>query len=185
MTGEPVKTDIEVLLRVMETNQAQLQFADTKAGLIALFHTVSFGFIASQADRLVSASRVASGFLVILGFVLLCGYAGSTLWAMVLVIRAVMPRFERSKIPSRIFFGDVARVYGNDAERYTQELERMDDAEWVRELATHNLAVCRIAQRKHTLIRAAAKCTALAMILAVSALGCTLLQGTLGGMRLH
>ena len=52
---------IETLKSTLSGVQEQIRFADSKAGFIALFHTVLFGFLATQADSIALTDAASRG----------------------------------------------------------------------------------------------------------------------------
>jgi hypothetical protein len=66
---------------------------------------------------------------------------------------------------SKIFFGHIARDYGNDCERYIRDTSGMTDADWARDLGSQIVEVSHIALAKHKRVRRAAICVFIALIL--------------------
>ena len=81
------------------------------------------------------------------------------------VIWAVISRFGELAPRSKVFFGHIARDYGNDCEKYIRETSGMTDADWARDLGSQTVEVSHIALAKHKRVRRAAICMFIALIL--------------------
>jgi hypothetical protein len=66
---------------------------------------------------------------------------------------------------SKVFFGHIARDYGNDCEKHVRETSGMKDPNWARDLGSQIVEVSHIALAKPKRVRRAAISVFIAMIL--------------------
>jgi hypothetical protein len=66
--------------------------------------------------------------------------------------------FGEVNMRSKVFFGHIARGYGNDCEKYIRETSGMKDADWARDLGSQIVEVSLITLAKHKRVRRAAIC---------------------------
>ncbi len=159
-------------LDILNDIQEQIRFADSKAGFIAVFNVLLFGFVASHMDKLrtlCSGKELGTGF-VVLALVLVGTYVVSMVTTFALVVSCVISRFGGRAQQGRVFFAHIAAQYGKNHKRYTQDLGAMTNAEWLEELGAQVVEVSRLAIMKHTYVRRAACCTLFSVLLWVGSL---------------
>jgi hypothetical protein len=165
MSTEP--KDLDTYFKILGGIQDQTRFADSKAVFVAALNTLLFGFMARNFESLKAiymawqASHVAFWLL----FVFFIGYVGASLLSLGFVIWAVMSRFGELAPRSKVFFGHIARDYGNDCEKYVRETSGMTDADWARDLGSQIVEVSHIALAKHRRVRRAAISVFIALLL--------------------
>lgn len=149
---------IDILFRILSSQQEQIRFADSKATFVAALNALLFGFMATHFVSL-KALYTAYGmqsFAFWGPFVLLALYVVSSMSSLLLAVWGVMPRFGGHAPRSKIYFEHLVRDYGKDYEKYVQEVTKMTEAEWVRDLGTQVVEVSHITLTKHTCVRRAA-----------------------------
>jgi Family of unknown function (DUF5706) len=159
--------NLDPYFKILGSVQDQTRFADGKAVFVAPLNTLLFGFMARHFESLkpiyaaCQASRIACWLL----FIFFAAYVAASLLSLGFVIWAVMSRFGELAPRSKVFFGHVARDYGNDCEKYVRETSEMTDADWARDLGSQIVEVSHIALAKHKRVRRAAICVFIALIL--------------------
>jgi hypothetical protein len=154
-----------MLKSILQGVQEQIRFADSKAALIGLFHTIFFGFMATQADAL---ARVSVGTRTIrfwIWLTIFALYAIATVAAVILTIRCVFPRVGESAPRSWIHFLHIARDYRVDDDQYHRDVCSRSDADWTSDIASQIVINARIAAHKHSLIKVASWWTVVAILL--------------------
>ena len=159
-------------LEILNDIQEQIRFADTKAGFIAVFNVLLFGFVANHLDKLrtLCAGKELGTFGVILVLVLVGIYVASMATTFTLVVSCIISRFGGRVQQGRVFFAHIAAQYGKDHKRYAQDLGAMTNTEWLDELGAQVVEVSRLAMLKHRYVRWAAYCTLVSVLLWVGSL---------------
>ncbi len=143
----------------------QVRFADSKAAFLATIHTLLVGPLVYNLVLLRNAVHNWDGASrsVLLGLGGL--YAVTFLTGMALVALAVLPRFKRHARPaSQLFFGRIARDFGDNPDRFVARLAEMSEREWVDELGIYVVDASRIAAAKHRHVRDATLLTVASVI---------------------
>jgi hypothetical protein len=157
----PIESCFHLVARVED----QLRFADSKAAFLATIHTLLVGPLVYNVAILRSAIHDwdAASRAVLVG---LGGFYGVLfLVSMALVSAVVLPRFRRpGQSPSRLFFGQIAREYGDDPGRFVAQLAAMSDRDWVEELGIYVVDASRIAAAKHRHVRHATVLTVASVV---------------------
>jgi hypothetical protein len=165
-------------LEILNHIQEQIRYADSKAGFVAAFNVLLFGFVATHLDKMRTAcsggKSVGGGFLALI-LVLVGMYVASMVATFVMVVLCVVSRFGERGSQSRVFFGHIAAKYGKDHARYLREIRAMTESDWVTELGTQVVEVSRLALMKHKYVRWAACCTLLSVLLWIGSLVAMLL----------
>ena len=165
MSTEP--KNLDTYFKILGGVQDQTRFADSKAVFVAALNTLLFGFMTRNFESLkpiymaCQPSHVACWLL----FMFFAAYVVASLLSLGFVIWAVMPRFGELAPRSKVFFGHIARDYGNDCEKYVRETSAMKAADWARDLGSQIVEVSHIALAKHKRVRRAAISVFIAMIL--------------------
>ena len=154
-------------LEVLNDIQEQIRFADAKAGFIAMFNVLLFGFVANHLEklRMLCAGKELGTFGVTLALALVGVYVASMATTFALVVSCIISRFGGRVQQGRVFFAHIAARYGKDHNRYTKDLATMTNAEWLEELSAQVVEVSRLAMLKHRYIRWAAYSTMLSVLL--------------------
>lgn len=164
MSTEP-KT-LDTYFRILGGIQDQTRFADKKAVFVAALNALLFGFMSGNFGSLKAiytacqAGQVACWLLFIFA-----AYLIASLLSLGFVIWAVMSRLGELAPRSKVFFGHIAKDYGNDCEKYVRETSGMTDADWARDLGSQIVEVSHIALAKHKYVRRAAVSVFMALIL--------------------
>jgi hypothetical protein len=159
-------------LNILNDIQEQIRFADSKAGFIAAFNVLLFGFVANHMDKLrtfCSGEELGISF-VMLALVMVAIYATSMVVTFALVVSCVVSRFGGRVRQSRVFFAHIADHYGTNHRRYAQDIAAMSNAEWLNELGAQVVEVSRLAMLKHKRVRWAAYCTLFSVLLWIGSL---------------
>jgi hypothetical protein len=154
-------------LDILNDIQEQIRFADSKAGFIAAFNVLLFGFVANHMDKLralCSGKELKTGF-VVLALVLVGIYVTSMVITFALVVTCVISRFGGRVRQSRVFFAHIAAQYGRNHKRYAEDIGVMTNAQWLEELGAQVVEVSRLAMLKHRCVRWAACCTLVSVLL--------------------
>lgn len=170
---QPTALQSSVCLQILDDIQEQIRFADSKAGFIAAFNVLLFGFIATHLDKLrtiYAAGKDINVPLVVLAIVLVAIYVSCTVVSFSLVVSCIISRFGGGGKQSRVFFGHIAAQYGKDYARYIRDIRGMTDADWVEQLATQVVEVSRLALIKHRRTRLAAISTLISVLLWLASL---------------
>jgi Family of unknown function (DUF5706) len=165
-TGQMPATEanLEMLQAALEALQEQIRFADTKAGFLATLNLLLFGVIAQESDKLMLVPASNRHFFYYVTLCLLVAYAVSASAAVCCVIMAVVPRIHATAAPaSRFHFAHIYAAYGQDHQRFTDELLNMSHTDWAKDLAWQIMNVSHIAHTKHGLVRRGSMCTAISM----------------------
>ena len=152
--GEAHPASLSTYFHLVGQVEDQVRFADSKAAFLATIHTLLVGPLVYNLAALRTAihewddaSRavlVGLGGLYVLTFVLSMG----------LVAMTVLPRFRRRGRPaSRLFFGRIAREFGDDPDRFVAQIGALTEREWVEELGVYVVDASRIAASKHRYVR--------------------------------
>ena len=168
----PPAWQMSACLDILNDIQEQIRFADSKAGFIAAFNILLFGFVANHMDKLrvlCAGKELRTGF-VALALVLVGIYVASTVITFALVVSCVISRFGGRVRQGRVFFAHIAAQYGKNHKRYTQDIGAMTNAEWLDELGAQVVEVSRLAMLKHKYVRWAACCTLVSLLLWVGSL---------------
>ena len=155
--------NIETLWAVHSGVQQHVRLADTKAGFIAGLNTLMVGFLAPQLDGLIEAASEPT-LVACIASVMLVAYGLSTAASFGLVLAAVISRLGERAPRCRIFFGHIAASYGRDYARYHDEICKLSDAEWAKDISSQIVENAHIASTKHRLIAFAAYTTAFALV---------------------
>jgi hypothetical protein len=159
-------------LEILDDIQEQIRFADSKAGFIAAFNVLLFGFVANHMDKLRALwgdKPVGKGLLV-LALVLVAIYAASMVITFALVVSCVISRFGGRAPQGRVFFGHIAAQYGKNHGRYAKDIAAMTNADWVEQLGAQVVEVSRLAVLKHKYVRRAACFTLFSVLLWICSL---------------
>lgn len=159
-------------IEILNDIQEQIRFADSKAGFIAAFNVLLFGFVANHTEKLrtlCSGKELGTG-CVALALVLVGIYAALTVVTFALVVSCVVSRFGGRVRQSRVFFAHIAAQYGKNHKRYSQDIGAMTNADWLDELGAQVVEVSRLAMLKHKYVRWAACCTLVSVLLWVGSL---------------
>jgi hypothetical protein len=159
-------------LEILDDIQEQIQFADSKAGFIAVFNVLLFGFVANHVDKLrtfCSGNEWGTGG-VVLALVLVGIYVTSMVITFALVVSCVISRFAGRAPQGRVFFAHIAAKYGKNHKRYAQDMAAMSNADWLDELGAQLVEVSRLAILKHRCVRWAACCTLFSVLLWIGSL---------------
>src|SRR5688500_13915844 len=126
--------NLEMLTHTLDTAQEQIRFADSKAAFVALFHTILFGFIATQLDTLakVDGGVRTCAFWFAAGS--LAAYVTATVVAVIYAIRCVVPNLGETAPQCRIHFGHIVAGYPRDHDRYCREISAYDACAWANDL---------------------------------------------------
>jgi hypothetical protein len=168
----PITWQMSACLDVLNDIQEQIRFADSKAGFIAAFNVLLFGFVATHLDKLrilCAGKELATG-CVVLALMLVGTYVASTVITLALVVSCVLSRFAGRGRQSRIFFAHITAQYGQNQSRYARDLHAMTSAQWLEELASQVVEVSRLAVLKHRRVRWAACFTLCSVLLWVASL---------------
>jgi hypothetical protein len=168
----PLTWQMSACLDVLNDIQEQIRFADSKAGFIAAFNVLLFGFVASHLDKLrtmCAGKEMATG-CVVFALLLVGAYVVSTVITLALVVSCVLSRFGGQGRKTRMFFAHIAAQYGKNQDRYAKELGAMTCAQWLEELAFQVVEVSRLAVLKHRRVRWAACFTLCSVLLWVASL---------------
>jgi hypothetical protein len=159
--------NLDIYSKILGGVQDQARFAGSKAVFVAALNTLLFGFIARNFESLkpIYAACQASHVACWLLFIFFAAYVVASLLSLGFIIWAVMSRFGELAPRSKVFFGHIARDYGNDCEKYVRETGGMTDADWARDLGSQIVEVAHIALAKHKRVRRAAICVFIALIL--------------------
>jgi hypothetical protein len=163
----PPAWQMSACLEILDDIQEQIRFADSKAGFIAAFNVLLFGFVANHMDKLRTlwnGKSVGTGVLVF-ALVLVGIYVASMVVTFGLVVSCVISRFGGRAPQGRVFFAHIAAQYGKNHKRYAQDIGAMTNADWVEELGSQVVEVSRLAILKHKRVRWAACCTLVSVLL--------------------
>ena len=165
MSTEP--KNLDSYFKILGGVQDQTRFADSKAVFVAALNTLLFGVMARHFESLkpIYAACQASHVACWLFFIFFAAYVLASLLSLGFVIWAVMSRFGELAPRSKVFFGHIARDYGNDCEKYVRETSGMTDADWAKDLGSQIVEVSHIALAKHKRVCRAAICVFIALIL--------------------
>jgi hypothetical protein len=165
--------NLDTYFKILGGVQDQTRFADSKAVFVAALNTLLFGFMARNFESLkpIYAACQPTHVACWLLFIFFAAYVVASLLSLGFVIWAVMSRFGELAPRSKVFFGHIARDYGNDCEKYVRETSGMTDAEWARDLGSQIVEVSHIALAKHRRVRRAAICVFIALILWIMSFG--------------
>jgi hypothetical protein len=162
---KPVKPNLEMLKTVWAGVQDQVKFADSKAGFVAAFHALLFGFMITHADKLVKVVPADRNVAFYVSTILCVLYGTLTVLAVFLLISAVISRFGELAPQSKSFFGHITRQHGKDYTKYCRAVSEMSDEDWCEDISGQIVEVSHIAATKHRLVRTAAQATAMAFLL--------------------
>ena len=159
--------NLDTYFKILGSVQDQTRFADGKAVFVAALNTLLFGFMARNFESLKPIYTACQPGQVMcwLLFVFFAAYVVASLLSLGFVIWAVMSRFGELAPRSKVFFGHIARDYGNDCEKYVRETCGMTGADWARDLGSQIVEVSHIALAKHKRVRRAAICVFIALTL--------------------
>lgn len=162
----PPGVSLDSCFHLVSQVEEQVRFADSKAAFLATIHTLLVGPLVYNLVLLRTAihewAPESRNTVVILASV----YGLLFLSAMALVALAVLPRFRRKGRPaSRLFFGQIAREYGNEPERFVAQLSKLSDKDWVEELGVYIVDASRIAAAKHLNVRRATYLTVTSVVI--------------------
>jgi hypothetical protein len=152
---------------ILDGIQQQIRFADIKAGFIAALNAILFSSQAMHFDNALTLYAKP-------------GSADSAFWCAVLfqslylmtmalavgaVIWAVLPRFHELAPNGKVFFGQIARSYGNDYARYVRDTNSLTEQQWADEFGAQIVEISHIALTKHRMVRRAVWLTLLAFVM--------------------
>jgi hypothetical protein len=169
----PANWQLSACLEILDHIQDQIRYADSKAGFVAAFNVLLFGFVANNIDKvraLYGSSKSPGTAALVTALVLVGIYAASMVTTFVMVVSCVVSRFGEKANQSRVFFAHIAAQYGNDHDRYVKEIRAMSPADWTAELGTQVVEVSRLALLKHKYVRRAAYCTLCSVVLWIGSL---------------
>lgn len=163
--GAPEGATLPSCFHLVGQVESQVRFADSKAAFLATIHTLLVGPLVYNLVLLRQSIHdwdFASRAVVVgLGGV----YGLLFLASMALIAVAVLPRFRRRGRPaSRLFFGQIAREYGDDPGLFVARLAAMTGHDWVQELGVYVVDASRIAEAKHRHVRRATVLTVAAVV---------------------
>lgn len=167
----PQTWQLSTCLDILGDIQEQIRFADSKAGFIAAFNVLLFGFVANHMDKLrtVCSKELGTG-IVTLALILVAVYVTATVITFALVVSCIVSRFGGRVRQSRVFFAHIAEHYGKSHKSYAQDIGAMTTAEWLDELGAQVVEVSRLAILKHKRVRWAAYCTLMSVLLWIGSL---------------
>jgi hypothetical protein len=163
---------LSTCLNILGDIQEQIRFADSKAGFIAAFNVLLFGFVANHVDKLraLCTDEDLGRGPILLALVLVAIYVTSMVTTFGLVVSCVVSRFAGRVRQSRVFFAHIADQYGRNHKRYGQDLAAMTSDDWLDELSGQLVEVSRLAVLKHKKVRWAAYCTLFSVLLWIGSL---------------
>ena len=171
-TSSAVPWRISACFSILSDIQEQIRFADSKAGFIAAFNMLLFGFIVNHLDKLrtlYAGKEWTSGF-VAFALMLVGIYVVSMVITFTLVVTCVISRFGGGAPQGRVFFAHIVAQYGRNHRQYARDVETMSESAWLDELGTQVIEVSRLAVLKHKCVRWAAFCTLLTVLLWIGSL---------------
>ena len=150
--------NLDVLFRILSSNQEQVRFADSKATFVAALNALLFGFMATHFVSLkaIYTTYGLQSFAFCGPFVVIALYVISSMTSLLLAVWGVMPRFGGHAPRSKIYFEHIVRDYGKDYGKYGQDVNKMTESDWVQDLGTQVVEVSHIILAKHTCVRSAA-----------------------------
>ena len=91
----PPAWQMSACLEILDDIQEQIRFADSKAGFIAAFNVLLFGFVANHMDKLRTlwSGKTVGNRLLVLALVLVAIYVASMVITFGLVVSCVISRF--------------------------------------------------------------------------------------------
>jgi hypothetical protein len=159
-------------LQILNDIQEQIRFADSKAGFIAAFNVLLFGFVANHMDKLRTlccGTQLGTG-IVVLALVLVGIYVTSMVITFGLVVSCVISRFAGRAWQSRVFFAHIAAKYCNNHKGYSRDISAMTNTDWLDELGAQVVEVSQLAMLKHKRVRLAACFTLFSVLLWIGSL---------------
>ena len=153
---EPDSSELPSCFQLLGRVEDQLRFADSKAGFLATLHAFLISPLIYNVGEIRKAFRqwdpTSLGLLIMIGGVYVMLY----LISMAMVGLTVLPRIQRGKRtrpPSRVFFGRIAREFGHDPHRFVALIGAMTERDWLEEIAVYIVDASTIAAAKHWYVR--------------------------------
>ena len=153
---EPESSELPSCFQLLGRVEDQLRFADSKAGFLATLHAFLISPLIYNVGEIRKAFRqwdpTSLGLLIMIGVVYVMLY----LISMAMVGLTVLPRIQRGKRtrpPSRVFFGRIAREFGHDPHRFVALIAAMTERDWLDEIAVYIVDASTIAASKHWYVR--------------------------------
>jgi hypothetical protein len=149
---EPKSSDLPSCFQLLGRVEDQVRFADSKAAFLATLHAFLISPLIYNVGEIRKAFRqwdtASLDLLIVIGGLYLLLY----LISMGMVGMTVVPRIRRGKqtrLPSRVFFGRIAREFGRDPRRFAALIAAMSERDWLDELAVYIVDASTIATAKH------------------------------------
>ncbi len=153
---EPESSELPSCFQLLGRVDDQLRFADSKAGFLATLHAFLISPLIYNVGEIRKAFRqwdpTSLSLLIMIGGV----YVMLLLISMAMVGLTVLPRIQRGKRtrpPSRVFFGRIAREFGHDPHRFVALIAAMTERDWLDEIAVYIVDASTIAAAKHWYVR--------------------------------
>ncbi len=158
---DPLRTESESAelrscFQLLGRVEDQIRFADSKAGFLATLHAFLISPLIYNVGEIRKAFRqwdtTSLDLLIVIGGVYVLLY----LISMGMIGMTVLPRIRRGKQarqPSRIFFGRIAREFGDDPRRFVALISAMSEKDWLDEIAVYIVDASTIATVKHRYVR--------------------------------
>ncbi|MFT3784938.1 MAG: DUF5706 domain-containing protein [Tepidisphaeraceae bacterium] len=144
--------------------QSQIQFADSKAGIIAAALVTIFGFTMSHVAELRTAQWVDRHCLFWFGIVFLVVYTGCTIVGFVFAVLCVIPRLGGGAPACLFHFAHVTDKYKRNYDQFYADLVSVDAKSWASQITSQILVNCEIAAKKHRHVRRAIIWTVVSVI---------------------
>jgi Pycsar effector protein len=158
--------NLDTYFKILGSVQDQTRFADSKAAFVAALNALLFGFMSRNFGSLKAIyTACQAGQVTCWLLFIFAAYLVASLLSLGFVIWAVISRFGELAPRSKVFFGHIARDFGNDCEKYVRETNGMTDVDWARDLGSQIVEVSHIALAKHKRVRLAAIWVFIALIL--------------------
>jgi hypothetical protein len=151
--AEPTHCDAAATLACRTAVGSETLGADGKAACVLTLLGIMFAVLSRFGPELSAVLR-GGGFARAACVVLLAGFAGYALCAVVQAFRTISPRFRKDK-PSLAFFAEVARL---DREEYFQRVESMTMREAVGQILLYNHTASKICAEKYAQLRRSLRC---------------------------
>jgi hypothetical protein len=150
---DPTGSDAAATLACRTSIGSETLGADGKAACVLTLLGIMFTVLARFGPELGAVLR-GGGFARAACGVLLAGFAGYALCAVVQAFRTISPRFRKDK-PSLAFFAEVARL---DREEYFELVESMTMRDAVGQILLYNHTASKICAEKYRQLRRALRC---------------------------
>jgi hypothetical protein len=153
---EPESSDLPSCFQLLGRVEDQIRFAESKAAFLATLHAFLISPLIYNVGEIRKAFRqwdtTSLDLLMAFGGVYLLLY----LISMGMVGMTVLPRIRRGKHtrpPSRVFFGRIARDFGDNPRRFVALIATMSERDWLDEIAVYIVDASTIATAKHGYVR--------------------------------